>query len=233
MRVVIVGNGPASASAIEAFRKVDKDSDIIVLSDEEFPTYAPNCMENVIRGDISEEALFYKGGFSFYEKYKVDFRPLKEVPERIKSQEIIKKVKLISREFKRLFDVEPTIGILGLNPHAGDMGTIGEEDVKEIAPAVEALKAEGYKGEGPLSPDSALLREDLDLYLCMYHDQGLIPLKLLAFKEGVNLTLGLPLIRTSPDHGVAYDIAWKGIADESPSLSALRLCEKLVEKTCQ
>ena len=75
MRVVIVGNGPASASAIEAFRKVDKDSDIIVLSDEEFPTYAPNCMENVIRGDISEEALFYKGGFSFYEKYKVDFRP--------------------------------------------------------------------------------------------------------------------------------------------------------------
>ena len=79
MRVVIVGNGPASASAIEAFRKVDKDSDIIVLSDEEFPTYAPNCMENVIRGDISEEALFYKGGFSFYEKYKVDFRPRKEV----------------------------------------------------------------------------------------------------------------------------------------------------------
>ena len=108
-----------------------------------------------------------------------------------------------------------------------------EEDVKEIAPAVEALKAEGYKVEGPLSPDSAFLREDLDLYLCMYHDQGLIPFKLLAFKEGVNLTLGLPFIRTSPDHGVAYDIAWKGIADESPSLSALRLCEKLVEKTCQ
>ncbi|MEN3029183.1 MAG: FAD-dependent oxidoreductase [Aquificaceae bacterium] len=79
MRVVIVGNGPASASAIEAFRKVDKTSQIVVLSDEEFPTYAPNCMENVIRGDISEEALFYKGGFSFYEKYRVDFRPNREV----------------------------------------------------------------------------------------------------------------------------------------------------------
>ncbi|MDW8066818.1 MAG: FAD/NAD(P)-binding oxidoreductase, partial [Aquificaceae bacterium] len=79
MRVVIVGNGPAAASAIEAFRSVDKDSEIIVLSDEEFPTYAPNCMENVIRGDISEEALFYKGGFEFYQKYKVDFRPKKEV----------------------------------------------------------------------------------------------------------------------------------------------------------
>ncbi|MFN3471626.1 MAG: 4-hydroxythreonine-4-phosphate dehydrogenase PdxA [Aquificaceae bacterium] len=153
--------------------------------------------------------------------------PLKEVPERIKSQGIIRKVKLIVKEFRRLFGTEPTIGVLGLNPHAGDMGTIGEEDMREIAPAVEALKAEGYKVEGPLSPDSAFLKEDFDLYLCMYHDQGLIPFKLLAFKEGVNLTLGLPFVRTSPDHGVAYDIAWKGIVDESSALHALRLCEKL------
>ncbi|MDQ7039233.1 MAG: FAD-dependent oxidoreductase [Aquificota bacterium] len=79
MRVVIVGNGPAAACAIEAFRKVDRDSDLIVLSDEEYPTYAPNCMENVIRDDISEEALFYKGGWRFYERYRVDFRPRKEV----------------------------------------------------------------------------------------------------------------------------------------------------------
>ncbi len=79
MRIVIVGNGPASASAIEAFRKVDKDSEIIVLSDEEFPVYAPNCMENVIRDDISEEALFYKGGYRFYDRYRVDFRPKKKV----------------------------------------------------------------------------------------------------------------------------------------------------------
>lgn len=79
MKVVIVGNGPAAASAVEAFRSVDKESEIVVLSDEEFPTYAPNCMENVIRGDISDEALFYKGGERFYEKYRVDFRPKKEV----------------------------------------------------------------------------------------------------------------------------------------------------------
>lgn len=79
MRIVIVGNGPAAASAIEAFRQVDKDSEIIVLSDEPYPTYAPNCMENVIRGDISDSALFYKGGFEFYERYRVDFRPNKEV----------------------------------------------------------------------------------------------------------------------------------------------------------
>ncbi len=157
--------------------------------------------------------------------------PLREVPERVKKEEIVRKVKLISREFKRLFDLEPSVGILGLNPHAGDMGAIGDEDMREIAPAVESLKEEGYKVEGPLSPDSAFLNINHHIYLCMYHDQGLIPFKLLAFKEGVNLTLGLPFVRTSPDHGVAYDIAWKGIVDEGPSLSALRLCEKLAGKT--
>ncbi|MCX8164706.1 MAG: 4-hydroxythreonine-4-phosphate dehydrogenase PdxA [Aquificaceae bacterium] len=158
--------------------------------------------------------------------------PLREVPGRVKAETIIRKVKLIVGEFKRLFGMEPAVGILGLNPHAGDMGTIGDEDVKEIAPAVESLKKEGYKVEGPLSPDSAFLDIKFDVYLCMYHDQALIPFKLLAFKEGVNLTLGLPFIRTSPDHGVAYDIAWKGIADETPSLKALQLCEKLILRTC-
>ncbi len=159
--------------------------------------------------------------------------PLREVPDRIKKDDIIKKVKLIDREFKRLFDFEPTIGVLGLNPHAGDMGAIGDEDMKEIAPAVEALKEEGYKVDGPLSPDSAFLNPKYDVYLCMYHDQGLIAFKLLSFREGVNLTIGIPFVRTSPDHGVAYDIAWKGIADETPSLNALKLCERIGEKLCQ
>lgn len=157
--------------------------------------------------------------------------PIRDVPERIRKDEIVRKVKLISKEFKRFFGVEPSVGVLGLNPHAGDMGAIGDEDMREIAPAVETLKEEGYKVDGPLSPDSAFLNLSYDLYLCMYHDQGLIPFKLLAFKEGVNLTLGLPFVRTSPDHGVAYDIAWKGIAEESPSLSALKLCERLAGKT--
>ncbi len=159
--------------------------------------------------------------------------PLREVPERIRKDDIVKKVKLIDREFKRLFGLEPVVGILGLNPHAGDMGAIGEEDMKEIAPAVEALKEEGYKVDGPLSPDSAFLNPKYDVYLCMYHDQGLIAFKLLSFREGVNLTIGIPFVRTSPDHGVAYDIAWKGIADETPSLNALKLCERIGEKLCQ
>ncbi len=159
--------------------------------------------------------------------------PLREVPDRIKRDEIIKKAKLVYREFKRLFGLEPAVGVLGLNPHAGDMGAIGDEDMKEIAPAVEALKEEGYKVDGPLSPDSAFLNPKYDVYLCMYHDQGLIAFKLLSFREGVNLTIGIPFVRTSPDHGVAYDIAWKGIADETPSLNALKLCERIGEKLCQ
>jgi 4-hydroxy-L-threonine phosphate dehydrogenase PdxA len=154
---------------------------------------------------------------------------LKEAIERVKRENIVKKVKLLAEEFKRWFKKSPQIGVLGLNPHAGEGGTIGEEDIKEIAPAVEELKSMGYIVDGPLSPDTAFLNKDYDLFLCMYHDQGLIPFKLLAFREGVNMTLGIPFPRTSPDHGTAYDIAWKGIADISPSLHALRLCERLAK----
>jgi 4-hydroxythreonine-4-phosphate dehydrogenase len=154
---------------------------------------------------------------------------LKEAIERVKRENIVKKVKLLAEEFKRWFKKSPQIGVLGLNPHAGEGGTIGEEDIKEIAPAVEELKSMGYIVDGPLSPDTAFLNRDYDLFLCMYHDQGLIPFKLLTFREGVNMTLGIPFPRTSPDHGTAYDIAWKGIADISPSLHALRLCERLAK----
>jgi 4-hydroxythreonine-4-phosphate dehydrogenase len=154
---------------------------------------------------------------------------LKEAIERVKRENIVKKVKLLAEEFKRWFKKSPQIGVLGLNPHAGEGGTIGEEDIKEIVPAVEELKSMGYIVDGPLSPDTAFLNRNYDLFLCMYHDQGLIPFKLLAFKEGVNMTLGIPFPRTSPDHGTAYGIAWKGIADISPSLHALRLCERLAE----
>ncbi len=155
--------------------------------------------------------------------------PLSAVPNLVKKESVKAKVELIVREFKRLFKREPKIGVLGLNPHAGEGGEVGREDVEEILPAVEELKVAGFRVEGPLVPDTAFLkREDYDVFLCMYHDQGLIPFKLLAFKEGVNLTLGIPFPRTSPDHGTAYDIAWKGIADPTSSEKALELLEELV-----
>ena len=157
--------------------------------------------------------------------------PIKEAIQRINIEDIIRKVDLITREFKRLFGYEPSIGVLGLNPHAGEGGEIGKEDIEIILPAVESLKERGYKVEGPLSPDSAFLKApSYDVFLCMYHDQGLIPFKLLAFEEGVNVTLGIPFIRTSPDHGTAYDIAWKGIATLEPSLHALRLCQDIAHR---
>ena len=151
------------------------------------------------------------------------------MPDLVKKESVKAKVELIVREFKRLFKKEPKVGVLGLNPHAGEGGEVGREDVEEILPAVEELKGAGFRVEGPLVPDTAFLkREDYDVFLCMYHDQGLIPFKLLAFREGVNLTLGIPFPRTSPDHGTAYDIAWKGIADPTSSEKALELLEELV-----
>ena len=156
--------------------------------------------------------------------------PLKEVPARVVKENIKSKLELLLREYKRLFGREPSVGVLGLNPHAGEMGDIGKEDMEEILPVVEEYKRKGFKIEGPLVPDTAFLKpEEYEVFLCMYHDQGLIPFKMLAFREGVNLTLGLPFPRTSPDHGTAYDIAWKGVADPMPSLKALELLEKLVE----
>ncbi len=155
--------------------------------------------------------------------------PLKEVPEKISRENLSAKLELIDREFNRFFSKKPVIGVLGLNPHAGEGGDIGDEEVGVIFPVIEEKKKEGFAVEGPLVPDTAFLKhENYDVFLCMYHDQGLIPFKMLAFNEGVNLTLGLPFVRTSPDHGTAYDIAWKGIADVGASKKALELCEELV-----
>jgi len=169
----------------------------------------------------------------FSEKIKVVLAtthvPLAQAPSCINRNLVNSKLKLLIKEYKRLFNVTPSVGVLGLNPHAGEGGELGREDMEEILPVVEKFKREGFKVEGPLVPDTAFLHpENYDVFLCMYHDQGLIPFKMLAFNEGVNLTLGIPFPRTSPDHGTAYDIAWKGIANPLPSIKALELLEKLV-----
>jgi 4-hydroxythreonine-4-phosphate dehydrogenase len=124
----------------------------------------------------------------------------------------------------------PRLAIAGLNPHAGESGTLGHEDDAIIAPAVAALEAEGIRAFGPLSPDTMFTtaaRKTYDLALCMYHDQGLIPLKTLDMMGGVNVTLGLPFVRTSPDHGTALDIAGRGVAEPSSLIAAIRMAERL------
>jgi 4-hydroxythreonine-4-phosphate dehydrogenase len=126
----------------------------------------------------------------------------------------------------------PRVGVLGLNPHAGEGGLFGSEDSDVVAPAIEICRRQlGGEVEvaGPLVPDVAF-RQNFDLFVAMYHDQGLIPVKLLDFESTVHLTLGLPVVRTSPDHGVAYDIAGKGIARATSFVAALDVCQRLVDR---
>src|SRR6202012_367176 len=124
----------------------------------------------------------------------------------------------------------PRLAIAGLNPHAGEDGSLGTEDQTIVAPAIEILRREGIEVRGPLPADTMFheaARKTYDCAICMYHDQALIPVKTLAFEEAVNATLGLPFIRTSPDHGTAFDIAGTGKADPSSLIAALRLAARM------
>jgi 4-hydroxythreonine-4-phosphate dehydrogenase len=126
--------------------------------------------------------------------------------------------------------VQPRLAVAGLNPHAGEQGALGDEETTLIQPAIETLRAEGIDVSGPWPPDTMFTpaaRQRYDVAICMYHDQALIPLKTLDMDHGVNVTLGLPIVRTSPDHGTAYDIAGKGVADPSSLIAAIILAAEL------
>ena len=151
--------------------------------------------------------------------------PLRDVPSLLRTGEIIRVGRHLARFMSRRPGRAPRITVAGLNPHAGEGGQFGNEEQTIIAPAVTTLAGEG-NFTGPHSPDTVFHRAaagEFDAVLCMYHDQGLIPLKLLAFDTGVNVTLGLPFPRTSPDHGTAFDIAGTGRASHASMLAAIRL----------
>lgn len=153
--------------------------------------------------------------------------PLVRVPSLLTTELIYRRTAIAAHALVKDFGVaQPRIAIAGLNPHAGENGRMGDEDAAIIAPAVERLRADGLDVRGPLPADTmfhAAAREKYDLAVCMYHDQALIPLKALDFDSGVNVTLGLPIIRTSPDHGTAFDIAGTGAAHVGPMLAAIRM----------
>jgi 4-hydroxythreonine-4-phosphate dehydrogenase len=133
----------------------------------------------------------------------------------------------LERDFKI---VEPRLAAAGLNPHAGEEGALGREELDIIGPALETLRAEGIRVDGPAPADTLfheLARERYDAALCMYHDQALIPLKTIDFSRGVNITLGLPFVRTSPDHGTALSLAGTGGADPSSLIAALRMAQQM------
>jgi 4-hydroxythreonine-4-phosphate dehydrogenase len=162
--------------------------------------------------------------------------PLREVPGALKTEEIVRVGLLLENFLRRRGMDQPRIAVAGLNPHAGESGSIGNEEMETIAPAIAELRqlTEARANiAGPFSPDTIFHHAsngDWDGVLCMYHDQGLIPLKLHAFHEGVNVTLGLPFPRTSPDHGTAFDIAGKNTARADSMIAAINLAVELARK---
>jgi 4-phospho-D-threonate 3-dehydrogenase / 4-phospho-D-erythronate 3-dehydrogenase len=156
-----------------------------------------------------------------------------EVPALLQPERIVDVIELTGNALRRIRGREPRLLVCGLNPHAGENGLFGQhEEERRIAPAIEQARARGYDVTGPVPGDTAftpLARRTYDAVVCMYHDQGHIPVKMIAFDSAVNTTLGLPVQRTSVDHGTAFDIAWKGIANPSSLLAAVRLAIKLSE----
>ncbi|MDB5663325.1 MAG: 4-hydroxythreonine-4-phosphate dehydrogenase [Sphingomonas bacterium] len=153
--------------------------------------------------------------------------PLRDVADMLTIELILSKVRATERGLVRNFGIaSPRLAIAGLNPHAGEQGALGREEIEIIAPAVEIARAEGINIIGPLPADTmfhARARDRYDAALCLYHDQALIPLKALHFDEGVNMTLGLPIVRTAPDHGTAFEIAGQNRADPGAMIAAIEL----------
>jgi 4-hydroxythreonine-4-phosphate dehydrogenase len=155
---------------------------------------------------------------------------IKSVPRKITPEKITLAIELAAQACRDLGLPRARVAVCGLNPHAGEGGEFGDEEIKTVTPTVLAAQKNGLDVVGPLSGDTVFyyaLRGDFDAVVAMYHDQGLAPLKTVAFDSGINWTLGLPFIRTSPDHGTAYDIAGKGIANPSSMIAAIRLAKQL------
>lgn len=161
--------------------------------------------------------------------------PISKVPGLITQAGVYKTIQIADAAFTGRFGIKrPRIAVAGLNPHAGEGGLFGNEDAERIAPAVGKARSEGIDATGPLPPDTvfyrAVRKAEFDCVVCMYHDQGLGPLKLLHFEDGVNATLGLPIIRTSVDHGTAYDIAWQGRASHESLVAAIEMAVEMARK---
>ena len=160
---------------------------------------------------------------------------LRDAIDAVTFENVLQTLRITHRSVSAALGRAPRIGVAGLNPHAGEGGLFGREEIDTIVPAVQAAQAEGLDVHGPYAPDTVFMRArakngqsgEFDVVVAMYHDQGLIPVKYLGVEQGVNVTLGLPLVRTSPDHGTAFDIAGTGLADASSLITALRMARKL------
>ena len=160
--------------------------------------------------------------------------PIKDITKYLNAEKIEKIIKITHEELDKRFSISnPKIWISGLNPHAGENGTIGDEEKEFISPVIKKLQSEGFELLGPISADTMFYekkRRKFDAAICMYHDQALIPIKTLDFHTSVNLTIGLSFIRTSPDHGTAFDIAGKNLANPTSAIEAIKLAWRLAKK---
>ncbi|MGD9543942.1 MAG: 4-hydroxythreonine-4-phosphate dehydrogenase PdxA [Methylocystis sp.] len=157
--------------------------------------------------------------------------PLADAPKRLTRELIVETGEIVAHDLTTRFQIaKPRLAFSGLNPHAGEDGALGREEIDVIAPAIAELRARGVHASGPFPADTmfhAAARANYDAALCPTHDQALIPIKTLAFARGVNVTLGLPFVRTSPDHGTAFDIAGKGVADPTSLIEAIKLAGRM------
>jgi 4-hydroxythreonine-4-phosphate dehydrogenase len=156
----------------------------------------------------------------------------RDVPQALSKDEILTTIRITDHAFRTLFGLaRPKLAVLSLNPHAGEKGLFGDEEMRHIVPAIEQAQADGMAVDGPHSADTLFhfaARGSHDAVICMYHDQGLIPLKLLHFEDAVNVTLGLPIVRTSVDHGTAYNLAGTGQASTASLVAAIRMAEQMI-----
>lgn len=179
--------------------------------------------------------------FLVYNNFRVGLTtihlPIREVADTITRKLISEKINILNDSLKKDFRINfPRIAVLGLNPHAGENGILGNEEIKTILPAIKLAKRKKIKVEGPFSADGFFgsgMNKNFDAILAMYHDQGLIPLKMEGFDKGVNFTAGLQIVRTSPDHGTAFSISGKGIANPGSTIEALMLAVKIINNRKQ
>ena len=199
-----------------------------------FPGHTEYLAHLCTKADKAPEPLMLLEGGGLRVALVTIHLPLKDVPAALTQDNIIRKGIILSDGLRSDFGIPaPRIAVAALNPHGGETGQLGREEIETIAPAVEALKASGVDAQGPLPADTLFhesARVRYDAVLCMYHDQALIPLKTLDFKTGVNVTLGLPIVRTSPDHGTALDIAGQGIADPSSLIAAIKTAAAIADE---
>jgi 4-hydroxythreonine-4-phosphate dehydrogenase len=246
---ILQPGSPSAASAKIAYQSLTIATELVIAGRASALVTAPVAKSELVKigfehpgqteyiaslaGVSPDDAVMMLAGPSLKVALATIHLPLSSVSKALTSDLIINRARITSEALTRDFGIQnPRIAIAGLNPHSGENGAFGDEESSVISPAIATLKAMGINAFGPVVPDALFTpraRTTYNVAFCMYHDQGLIPIKALDFDEGVNMTLGLPIIRTSPDHGTAFDIAGKNIAHPGAMIAALRMAAEAAE----